>query len=303
MTITSGLRQIIAPAALVGVSIFAVFKAAPLLPYAFGILASLFLCWLIATKYGLAGLLILTAPINRLFIDVGFALKPYYIFVIGLFLINIWQKRDAVLTVTANRDFKIVYLLLSICISAIANGAPVVSLRHIVVFVFVFSGCYLLYQGTRSFADLRRLIDTYLVTGLMLGLSGLAFYAIFLVRPELVVEGSLFEGVTYDPKHPWTLPALQAVDIGSNGYAMTLLPFLLVSIVSMFGPGTRTRKLYAAMITTLLFINLFLTFSRGGMTSFLVATFALLFFARVNKWVKWGAAISTEVSSNLVYAS
>lgn len=265
-------------------------------PYVLGMLIGIVALGLIANKYGLIGLLILTAPIQRLFIQVGFALKPLYVVIAIMIFMNIWKKRGVSLTITTNRYFQLVFFfLLSVLVSAIANGAPITSLRHIVVFVFVFSGCYLLYGKIKSREDIHRLVNIYLFTGLILGLSGLMFYAIYFVSPERVVLGSVLEGVAYDVERSWVLPQLQSVDVGSNGYAMSLLPFLFVALGSALAPGARGKKLYAALIFALLFANLILTFSRGGVISFLVAATGMIFFVRGHNLAKWCGIVASLV--------
>ena len=265
-------------------------------PYVLGALASVVVLGLIANRYGALGLLILSAPIHRLFINIGFALKPFYVVIAVIIIMNIWKNRGIPLTITTNRYFQLVFFfLLSVLVSAIANGIPIISLRHIIVFLFVFSGCYLLYGKIRSRDDIHRLVNIYLFTGLVLGLSGVMFYAIYFVSPESVVLGSILEGVAYDPEHSWVLPQLQSVDVGSNGYAVSLLPFMFVAIGSALAPGTRRKKFYALLTFALLLVNLILTFSRGGMISFLVATAVMIFFVRGHPLLKWGGGLVAVV--------
>lgn len=250
-------------------------------------IAGLLLVKAIVTKFGVEMLLILTAPIHRLFINVGFALKPFYL-VVAIFLAFIVFKRRPSFCIKVDSLFiSILVFIFSIFFATTINGAQEESIRHLLVMVFVILGSWIIYSRISDMQDIRRVADIYLHSGLVISLIGLFLYGLFFIRPDLCVIGSIFEGVTYDPDRPWSWPMLQSVDVGSNGYAMSVIPFLFIAFGSIVYSKGRLNKLYSLVVFLLLLANLFFTFSRGGMVAFLVSIVIMSYLMRITKKVKW----------------
>jgi len=245
------------------------------------------LLWLLGRKYGALGLLILSSPIHRLSVDIGFSLKPFYVVIAAIIVLNVWRAKGDPLVLRLNTFSRLVlWFLAAIIVSSLVNGASSASVRHIVVLTLVFAGCYLVQSELRTRDDITRLVDAYLVTGLLLGVSGLLFYGLYFVAPGLQVPGSVFDAVTYSPDQPWTLPLLQSVDVGSNAYALSLLPLLFVAMGAMMGGDTRKRRGYASAVFILLVANLLLTGSRGGVLAFLMTAVVWVFTLHGRKSLK-----------------
>ena len=246
----------------------------------------------IVTKIGIESLLIFTAPIHRIYLNIGFALKPFYIIVILVFVGHFLAHRPPLLALKVNRTFKLVLIFLgTLFVATLINGAHVVSLRHLMLMCFVFIGSWIVLNRIRTFEDIHRISDIYLHTGFIHALIGISLYVLFFIKPGLCGEGSIFEGVTYDFDHPWSWPMLQSVDVGSNGYGMSLLPFLFVAVSAFYYAKTFRKKLYVALVFILLLTNLFLTFSRGGMVAFFISGVLMLITVKASK--KWKIILIT----------
>lgn len=250
---------------------------------------------LVTRKYGFASLLIFTAPIHRLFVDVGFALKPFYMVVFAAIFIVLGARAKGS-KFSTDKIFKVVlFFLISIFISTAMNGSHTVSFRHVVVLIFVFSGSYLLYRQIKTYADIIILKNAYLAAGLLLGLSGLWFYSLYYLRPDLCVEGSAYNGVLYDLERYWTWPSLQSVDVGPNAYAMNLIPFIFVAVGGVATARSLVAKAYSGFILLLLCINLFLTFSRGGLISVVLVAGLIVLLSNRRKVVKMAYVFSLVI--------
>ena len=265
-----------------------------ILIYVLAWVLSVYILISVSKKYGLVSLLILSAPIHRLAIDVGFSLKLFYIVTFVLFFVSLLESRKKLYTIKVNDYFFLIFLFfISVVLSALMNGASIVSIRRIGVFSLVFFGCYFLYVKTNTVEDLERLQNVYLLTGLLLGISGLFFYVFYFFYPELYVEGGFFDAVTHDKLRLHTWPLLQSFDVGSNGYAMTLVPFIFVAIGSLLSPASRfNKKFYAALVMLLLMVNLGLTFSRGTLIAVLLTILVLVFYIKRHRMIKFTAVIS-----------
>jgi len=241
--------------------------------------------WVIS-KLGIEMLLILTAPVHRLYLNVGFALKPFYVVVILILIGHLIFSRQATFAINVNRTFKLILAFLGVLfIVTVVNGAQVVSLRHLTLLSFVIVGAWILSNRIRTFDDIKRITGMYLHSGLVHAVIGLGLYALYFVQPGLCGEGSIFEGVTYDIKMPWSWPMLQSVDVGSNGYGMGLLPFLFVALGALLHARTLKAKMYCLVVFVLLFANLFLTFSRGGLVAFFLTSILMIITVKISK--KW----------------
>lgn len=239
-------------------------------------------------KYGVESLLIFTAPIHRIYFDIGFALKPFYIVIMFIMFIAIVKKNNTVMSFKMNNTLKLMFwFVLSIAIATLMNGAHLVSFRHIIVLALVMSGAYLIYIKINTFDDMQRITKIYLLAGLLFGITGLFFYGLFFINPALCAERSIFEGVTYESEKSWVWPLLQSIDVGSNAYAMSLIPFLFIPLGVLISEKKVTTKIYAGIIFLLLLLNLFLTFSRGGMVAFFVAGFLMIITNKQNPKMKW----------------
>lgn len=246
------------------------------------------LAFVLIKKYGFVSLLVFTTPIHRIAFHFGFALKPFYIILLVASFSALVERRSPAVFSKLDLMFKLIFFFIaSILLSTFLNGANPISFRHIIVFVIAISGSYLVYRKINTVEDIRRLTNVYLSAGLLLGLTGLAFYALYFIRPDLCVLDSIFEGVTYDLDKDWTWPMLQSVDVGSNGYALNLIPFMFISLGSLISAKGFRTKLYAGLVTLLLFSNLFLTFSRGGMVSFFVVIIAMVFLSGKRRMLKF----------------
>ena len=234
--------------------------------------------WVLGRRLGAVGLLVLTSPIHRPSLDVGFSLKAFYVVIAGLIALNLWRARGDPFRLRLNTFAHLALLFLgAVVVSLLINGATNASVSHVVVFALVFAGCYLVLARLRGPDDVQRVVDAYLLTGLFLGLTGLIFYSLWFIAPALYVPGSLFDAVTYNPDQPWTLPLLQGVDIGSNGYALNLLPFTFVALGVSMNSEARRRRWLGLVTSALLFLNLVLTGSRGGFLAFLGAALVWAF--------------------------
>lgn len=265
-------------------------------------LVILAIAWFLTKKFGFESLLIFTAPIHRIFFDLGVAVKSYYIIVLLAVLLALVRKQSSAFPLKKDVTFKlIIAFVVSIFIATLLNGANVVSFRHIGVLAFVLTGAYLIYRKITTIDDMRRMTKIYLSVGLFLGITGLAFYGVYYISPELCVEGSLFDGVTVDLERYWAWPMLQSVDVGSNGYAMTLIPFLFVSLGLVLSAKELKTRLYAVVVFLLLFINLFLTFSRGGMVAFFLVAAVIILLSSRSRVVKLLYVMFLLFSFPLVY--
>ena len=241
--------------------------AAVYLALAFGAAVGL---WVLGRRLGALGLLVLTSPIHRPSLDIGFSLKAFYVVIVGLVALNVWRASGDPFRLRLNTFARLALLFLAaVVVSMLINGASRASTRHVLVFVLVYAGCYLVMARLRGLVDVPRLIDAYLVTGLFLGMTGLIFYALWFIAPGFV-RGSLFDVIAYDPDQMWSLPLLRGVDIGSNGYALNLLPFMFVAMGVTMNASQRQRWLGLVAFAVLL-MNLVLTGSRGGFLAFLGA--------------------------------
>ncbi len=259
---------------------------------AFGAVTGGYLLWLVGARHGVLGLLILSSPIHRLSVDIGFSLKLFYIVIFATIARNIWRADGDPFVVRTTVFLRLVsWFIAAIVVSALVTGATITSVRHIIVLVFVLLGCYLVQSEIQSRADIKRLVDVYLVTGLFLGVSGLLYYIGYFVVPQIYTPGSFFDAVTYDPTRPWTVPLLQSVDVGTNGYAMSLLPFLFVSMSEVVRADTHRRKTYALAVFLLLASNLLLTFSRGGVIAFVMASLGWIYTRRGGRGMKTLATV------------
>lgn len=244
-------------------------------------------------RIGVEFFLVFTAPIHRIYLNIGFALKPFYLIVFLFFLSQAVSQSNPSFTVKVNRLFlAVLCFFASMLIATAANGAQVTSLRHLIVMSFVVLGSWILYSRIDSIEDVRKVAAVYLHSGMLTALLGLGLYGLFFVRPGLCGEGSLFEGVTYDPERPWSWPMLQSVDVGSNGYAMSLIPFLFVAVGSIIYSKEGSRKIYSFVVFSLLLANLFFTFSRGGMVAFFAALMLMFFLIEIPRRIKWVVSAS-----------
>ena len=265
-----------------------------ILIYVLAWVLSVYILISVSKKYGIVSLLILSAPIHRLSIDIGFSFKLFYMVTFLLFYVRLFERRKKPYTIKFDNFIFLIFLFISsVVLSALMNGLSIVSVRHIGVFLLVFLGCYLLYEKTNTVEDLERLQSIYLLTGFLLGISGLFFYVFYFFYPKLYVEGGFFDAVTYDRLRPHTWPLLQSFDVGSNGYAMTLVPFIFVAIGCLLSPTSRfKKKSYAALVMLLLMVNLGLTFSRGTLLATLLTMFVLVFYIKRHRMIKYTAVIS-----------
>lgn len=268
----------------------------------FAFLVVLIFACIFAKKYGIEGLLIFTSPVHRIFIDFGFALKPFYIIVLLAIFAALPERRNSAYLLKSDHTFKLIFIFfISIMLSTLMNGANPISFRHLIVFSLIMTGAYLIYRKISTIDDMRRITRIYLASGLFFGLTGLAFYALYYVRPDLCVEGSIFNGVIYDLDRSWTWPSLQAVDVGPNGYAMSLIPFLFVSLGGVLSGVSFKERIYAGFVFLLLFANMFLTFSRGGLVSFLVVALIIVLLSQRRKVLKLFYIMIIVLSFPFVY--
>src|SRR5438876_6974050 len=129
--------------------------------------------WVLGRRLGAVGLLVLTSPIHRPSLDIGFSLKAFYLVIGGLIALNLWRAGGDPFRLRLNTFARLALLFLAaVVVSLLINGASSASVRHVVVFVLVYAGCYLVLARLRGPGDVPRLIDAYLVTGLFLGLTG-----------------------------------------------------------------------------------------------------------------------------------
>lgn len=255
----------------------------------------------ITIKVGKENLLIITMPVQRIFIEIGFALKPFYLVIALIIFIYLVKSalslrvEKSIFAIRKPDSFFLLCLLfvLSLLFATVINGAHVVSFRHIIVLIIVITGAFFVYRSINSFSDISKLFDVYLVTGLIMGVIGLLLYGLFFINPGLCSPGSLFEGVTFDYERAWSWPLLQSVEISSNAYAMTLLPFMFIAIYKFKIEWKLSRKIYIAFIFALLFVNLLLSFSRAGVMAFFAAYFTLILIRlkSIKSWVMLFAII------------
>lgn len=251
-----------------------------------------FFLWQVGMRYGVLGLLIVSSPIHRLSVDIGFSLKLLYLVILAAIAMNMWRATGDPFVVRTNRFFRMcLWLFGAMLLSTLVNGATATSLRHLIVLAFVFAGCYLVQSELRTQRNIAQLVDIYLLTGLVLGISGLAFYGLYLFAPGLSSPGGLFDAVTYDPDRTWTVPVLQSVDVGSNAYALSVLPFLFIALGEWARPRN-PRRAYPVAVASLLFANLLLTFSRGGVIAFVVTVLPWVFLQRRRPFLKVAVALA-----------
>lgn len=251
------------------------------------VLVSVFLV-LYYKKYSVVGLLIITSPINRFYLNFGFALKPFLIVsIVAIFFevanAAVLKKKisfNVLRIVRTNITFYLMFLfLVMFFLSDVVNTPSIDSTRIIILYILIFAGSLFFYDRIRKRADLEKAINAIFWTGFILGVSGLFFYAIYLYFPALMGTGnfffvhhggSLFGGVDTNEESSWVGTInLIAMDISGASYGNSLIPFIMVSIAVAWKSSGKIKKLLAFIVFIFLLINLYLTFSRVV----LIATF------------------------------
>ena len=233
-------------------------------------------------KYGIYNLIIFTLPIHRYGSDVGFTLKPYLIISIPLilsYLIELpFSKRDKKKgSIDKPILFGIIVFLFFILLSTIINGYHIKSIRHFLLVVWGLIIVYIFLKKTNDLKKFQRAMDAFIFAGFLFAISGIYMYLSFLVNPGAtpLFDPSL-NGIyitTY-----YKFGRLCGFEKDPNAYALTLLPFLALSVSTFLWYRYKKMKkktLWAGVVSILLFINLLLTFSRGGYITFIIMLISL----------------------------
>jgi hypothetical protein len=253
--------------------------AALILIALFGII---FLIWF-SRKYSFANILLFLTGIQRYYIGVDFALKPYLIF--GLFLSgglilkrNIASNFSNLIKILRPISIPFLVFVVSLMFSGLVTGMAIKSVRQ---YILLFWGwmivcSYLLYVQRSK--DILNTCRALLRIGALLSVIGIVAYTLYLMGFQAVVSAREGHGLIYKYFNV-RFGRLRCFETDPNAYGLYLLPIFFISFgLTLFERLKRKRVLVHMVLTSLLFVNVVLTYSRGAILSLLATVgLALLF--------------------------
>ncbi len=233
-----------------------------------------------ARRNNIANILVLLSGIQRYFIDLGFALKPYLIFSFLLFP-GIFSLDDLKLRLRRLRHIfqpvsvPFLGLIFSLLVSGLVTGTATKSIRHYILLGWNWAivGAYCVYvQSAKEIIQAHKLIVKW---ALVYSVFGVIMYLLYIGGVESIASPRVGTGFLYR-EHSDIIGRLRGLDTDPNAYGLYSLPLLFHAFGWLLVCKCSDKKAFwPGLVVVFVLVNIIMTFSRGTIIS-LVAGFAFM---------------------------